>query len=180
MTATTATDPTHETSEPDRFWTTVNALEATPLVLTAMDWTFWKKSLELAAMRAWSDLGIVAPDEVVFVDDANQRVTASFLGRQAVNIDRVRWIMGSLPGTSGDDIERDLFGEVRDRIRNTRSFKALDRLAEVTGLLDGASRQTHGSTGMIDSAGHLGSDPPARIGAEANVPIGIEPLRGAQ
>ena len=116
MTATTATDPTHETSEPDRFWTTVNALEATPLVLTAMDWTFWKKSLELAAMRAWSDLGIVAPDEVVFVDDANQRVTASFLGRQAVNIDRVRWIMGSLPGTSGDDIERDLFGEVRPGI----------------------------------------------------------------
>ena len=110
------TDPTHETSEPDRFWTTVNALEATPLVLTAMDWTFWKKSLELAAMRAWSDLGIVAPDEVVFVDDANQRVTASFFGRQAVNIDRVRWIMGSLPGTSGDDIERDLFGEVRPGI----------------------------------------------------------------
>lgn len=110
------TDPTHETSEPDRFWTTVNALEATPLVLTAMDWTFWKNSLELAAMRAWSDLGIVAPDEVVFVDDANQRVTASFFGRQAVNIDRVRWIMGSLPGTSGDDIERDLFGEVRPGI----------------------------------------------------------------
>ena len=25
---TTPTDPTHETSEPDRFWTTVNALEA--------------------------------------------------------------------------------------------------------------------------------------------------------
>lgn len=107
------TDPTHEASEPDRFWTTVNALEATPLVLTAMDWTFWKKSLELAAMRAWCDLGIVSADEVVFVDDANQRVTASFFGRQAVNIDRVRWIMGSLPGTSGDDIERDLFGEVR-------------------------------------------------------------------
>lgn len=110
------TDPTHETSEPDRFWTTVNALEATPLVLTALDWTFWKKSLELAAMRAWSDLGIVSPDEVVFVDDANQRVTASFFGRQAVNIDRVRWIMGSLPGTSGDDLERDLFGEVRPGI----------------------------------------------------------------
>ncbi len=109
-------DPTHETSEPDRFWTTVNALEATPLVLTAIDWTFWKKSLELAAMRAWCDLGIVAPDEVVFIDDANHRVTASFFGRQAVNIDRVRWLMGSLPGTSGDDIERDIFGEVRPGI----------------------------------------------------------------
>lgn len=107
------TDPTHEASEPDRFWTTVNALEATPLVLTALDWTFWKQSLELAAMRAWCDLGIVAPEEVVFVDDANQRVTASFFGRQAVNVDRVRWLMGSLPGTSGDDIERDIFGEVR-------------------------------------------------------------------
>lgn len=112
----TYVDPTHETSEPDRFWTTVNALEATPLVLTALDWSFWKKSLELAAMRAWCDLGIVAPDEVVFVDDANQRVTASFYGRQAVNIDRVRWLMGSLPGSSGDDIERDLFGEVRPGI----------------------------------------------------------------
>ena len=111
-----STDPTHETSEPDRFWTTVNALEATPLVLTAMDWTFWKKSLELAALRGWADLGIVAPEEVVFVDDANQRVTASFFGRQAVNVDRVRWLMGSLPGTSGDDIERDIFGEARPGI----------------------------------------------------------------
>ena len=110
------TNPTHETSEPDRFWTTINALEATPLVLTAMGWSFWKKSLELAAMRAWADLGIVSPDEVVFVDDANQRVTASFYGRQAVNIDRVRWLMGSLPGTSGDDIERDIFGEARPGI----------------------------------------------------------------
>lgn len=110
------TDPTHETSDADRFWSTVNTLEATPLILTAMDWSFWKKSLELAAMRAWCDLGIVASDEVVFVDDANLRVTAAFFGRQAVNIDRVRWLMGSLPGTSGDDIERDLFGEVRPGI----------------------------------------------------------------
>src|ERR1044072_825195 len=103
------TDPTHETSEPDRYWSTVNGREATPLVMTALDWTFWKKSLELAAMRAWCDLGIVAPAEVVFVDDPNQRVTGSFFGRQAVNIDRVRFLMGCLPGTSGDDIERDIF-----------------------------------------------------------------------
>jgi pyruvate,water dikinase len=107
------TDPTHETSEPDRYWSTVNGREATPLVMTAMDWTFWKKSLELAAMRAWCDLGIVAPAEVVFVDDPNQRVTGSFFGRQAVNIDRVRWLMGCLPGTTGDDVERDIFGVVR-------------------------------------------------------------------
>ena len=107
------TDPTHETSEPDRYWSTVNGREATPLVMTAMDWTFWKKSLELAAMRAWCDLGIVAPAEIVFVDDPNQRVTGSFFGRQAVNIDRVRWLMGCLPGTTGDDVERDIFGVVR-------------------------------------------------------------------
>lgn len=106
-------DPTHETSEPDRYWSTVNGREAIPLVMTAMDWTFWKKSLELAAMRAWCDLGIVAPAEVVFVDDPNQRVTGSFFGRQAVNIDRVRWLMGCLPGTTGDDVERDIFGVVR-------------------------------------------------------------------
>ncbi|HET9769935.1 MAG TPA: PEP-utilizing enzyme [Acidimicrobiia bacterium] len=111
--STTLTDPTHETSEPDRYWSTVNGREATPLVMTALDWTFWKKSLELAAMRAWSDLGIVAPAEVVFVDDPNQRVTGSFFGRQAVNIDRVRWLMGCLPGTTGDDVERDIFGAVR-------------------------------------------------------------------
>lgn len=108
-----AIDPTHESSEPDRYWTTVNTLEATPLVLTAMGWSFWKRSLELGAMRAWADLGMVSPDEVVFVDDANQRVTASFFGRQAVNVDRARWLMGSLPGTTGDDIERDLLGGAR-------------------------------------------------------------------
>jgi hypothetical protein len=109
-------DPTHEISEPDRYWSTVNGREATPLVMTAMDWTFWKKSLELAAMRAWCDLGIVARSDVVFVDDPNQRVTGSFFGRQAVNIDRVRWLMGCLPGTTGDDVERDIFGVVRPGI----------------------------------------------------------------
>ncbi|MEM9608242.1 MAG: PEP-utilizing enzyme [Actinomycetota bacterium] len=158
-----ATDPTHETSEPDRFWSTVNALEATPLVLTALDWTFWKKSLELAAMRAWCDLGIVSPDEVVFVDDADQRVTAAFYGRQAVNIDRVRWLMGSLPGTSGDDIERDIFGEVRPGIVDPP--RKVSKLAMARGF-PRSLRRHHGEVADFRAAIEtwwrirVGDDPP--------------------
>ncbi|MGH8998549.1 MAG: PEP-utilizing enzyme, partial [Acidimicrobiia bacterium] len=135
-----ASDPTHETSEPGRYWSTVNTREATPLVMTAMDWTFWKKSLELAAMRAWCDLGIVAPAEVVFVDDANQRVTGTFFARQAVNIDRVRWLMGALPGTSGDDIERDIFGVARPGIVDPP--RTVSKLAMARGFPRGLARQS--------------------------------------
>ena len=110
------TDPTHEESGPDRFWTTINTLEATPLVLTAMDWSFWKQSLELATMRSFFDMGLVTSDQVGWSEDADGRTTASFFGRQSVNVDRGRWLMGSVPGTNGDEVEQALLGEVRPGI----------------------------------------------------------------
>ena len=110
------TDPTHEKSSPDRFWTTINTLEATPLVLTAMDWSFWKQSLELATMRSFYDMGLVTADQVGCSEEADSRTTAAFFGRQSVNVDRGRWLMGSVPGTNGDEVEQALLGEVRPGI----------------------------------------------------------------
>ena len=105
-------DPVHVTSEPDRFWTLANTGEVTPGILAALDWSIWD-NFELATRRAWCDLGIMRSDDVYLPDDPNLRQTSPFYGRHALNVDYVRTFMGSVPGASPNDFERDICGTVR-------------------------------------------------------------------
>jgi pyruvate,water dikinase len=124
-------------------------------------------------MRAWCDLGIVAPAEVVFVDDPNQRVTGSFFGRQAVNIDRVRWLMGCLPGTTGDDVERDIFGVVRPGVVDPP--RRVSKLAMARGFPRALRNQSADAQRL--RAAHYGwwrqgLDDPASVGSPAKRLLG--------
>ncbi|MBH0121097.1 peptidase [Rhodococcus sp. CX] len=105
-------DPVHVTSEPDRFWTLANTGEVTPGILAALDWSIWD-NFELATRRAWCDLGIMSSKDVYLPDDPNLRQTSPFYGRHALNVDYVRTFMGSVPGASPNDFERDICGTVR-------------------------------------------------------------------
>ncbi|WP_216892226.1 PEP-utilizing enzyme [Nocardia alni] len=105
-------DPVHGGSEPGRFWTLANTSEVTPGILAALDWSVWD-NFELAVRQAWCDLGIMRKTDVYLPSDPNLRQTFPFYGRHALNVDYVRNFMGSVPGASPNDFERDVCGTVR-------------------------------------------------------------------
>ncbi|MFZ2173186.1 MAG: peptidase, partial [Rhodococcus sp. (in: high G+C Gram-positive bacteria)] len=52
-------DPILGSTQADRCWTLTNVAEATPLVLTALEWDIWSESVELGARGAWHDFGFL-------------------------------------------------------------------------------------------------------------------------
>src|SRR5262249_42656678 len=74
-------------------------------------------------LGAFSDMGVIPEREVRFSDDADERITSLVSGRFCVNVDRVRRFADLMPGTSGDAMERDLFGYSREGIPSHRSFR---------------------------------------------------------
>ncbi|MDT5289417.1 MAG: pyruvate, water dikinase [Mycobacterium sp.] len=115
------TDPIRGRSEPDRMWTLTNVGEATPDILSPLCWSLWGGGVELASRAGIYDFGVLPRSALVVPDDPNQWATACFYGRQAMNVDRARELAGLLPGTTGDDFERDLLGSVRADANPTRS-----------------------------------------------------------
>lgn len=110
-------DPIRGESEPGRWWTLTNVSEATPLVLAPLEWSYWTRALEFGGRGAWCDFGLLRPSEVYQPLDQNERLTGCFFGRQAINIDRTREIIGIIPGRSTDDFERDVLGMVRPDLK---------------------------------------------------------------
>jgi pyruvate, water dikinase len=115
------TDPIRGSSEPDRMWTLTNVGEATPEILSPLCWSLWGGGVEFASRAGIYDFGVLRRSALVVPDDPNQWATSCFYGRQAMNVDRARELAGLLPGTSGDDFERDLLGSVRPDATPTKS-----------------------------------------------------------
>lgn len=143
-------DPVHGWSEPERFWTLANTSEVTPGILAALDWSVWD-NFELAVRQAWCDLGIMRRKEVFLPDDPNQRQTYVFYGRHALNVDYVRNFMGSIPGASPNDFERDICGTVRPGMPDERGSLGrlpaiLLRLPRAYGRTDKELRRLHEQT----------------------------------
>lgn len=106
-------DPIRGSSEPGRFWTVTNVAEVTPDLLSPLCWSVWEEPMELGFRRTMADFGVLSRREAVFPADRNERSSSCFYGRQAVNVDLTRQILGRLPGVTGDDFERDILGSVR-------------------------------------------------------------------
>ncbi|NKY87740.1 PEP-utilizing enzyme [Nocardia veterana] len=132
-------DPVHGTSESDRFWTLANTGEVTPGILAALDWSVWD-NFELAVRQAWFDLGIMRKSDVYLPSDPNLRQTFPFYGRHALNVDYVRTFMGSVPGASPNDFERDICGTVRPGMPDTKGSNR--RLPAMVRKLPSAYRRT--------------------------------------
>jgi pyruvate,water dikinase len=106
------TDPVHQQSDSQTMWTTVNYEEALPGVLTPLTWTFWNERMELAQRGGYVDLGVLPRSELRFPPRADDRFVGCFYGRFAGNMSTVHAVSDLIPGTSGDDVERHIFGEV--------------------------------------------------------------------
>ncbi|MGV0793616.1 PEP-utilizing enzyme [Mycolicibacterium sp. XJ1819] len=106
-------DNLHVESGPTTLWSRVNAAEAQPGVCTPLSWDFWDDTAERAMRGSWYDLGVLRASEVAQPKSVDERVWAAFYGRVALNVDFIRKMADRTPGTSGEEIERDILGSVR-------------------------------------------------------------------
>jgi phosphohistidine swiveling domain-containing protein len=114
-------DPLHDRSGPDTFWTTVNAAEAIPGVSTPLNWTWFGDSVERAFRWTFVDMGVLHPAATVVSASVDDRLWGCFYGRAAANLDTFRRLGDLTPGTSGDAIELQIFGTLRDGVESTPS-----------------------------------------------------------
>lgn len=109
------TDPLMHQTSADTFWTTVNAAEARPGVSTPLSQSFWGNAAELAARRAFCDMGVIPPS-MVKVGSADENISGVFYGRCAANVDVLRDIAERTPGMDGNSLELQFLGSVRDTV----------------------------------------------------------------
>jgi pyruvate,water dikinase len=107
------TDPLHDRSGPDTFWTTVNAAEALPGVSTPLNWSWFGDAVERAFRWTFVDLGVIHPAGTMVSASVDDRLWGVFYGRAAANLDTFRRLADLTPGTSGDALEQQIFGTVR-------------------------------------------------------------------
>jgi phosphohistidine swiveling domain-containing protein len=107
------TDPLHDRSGPDTFWTTVNAAEALPGTSTPLNWSWFGDSVERAFRWTFVDMGVIHPAATVVSASVDDRLWGVFYGRAAANLDTFRRLADLTPGTSGDALEQQIFGTVR-------------------------------------------------------------------
>src|SRR5260370_23324110 len=117
-TAVAVSNPTHETGGPHTAWSTVNTAENFPGVATPLGWTFWRDPLELALLGAFADLGVLRESDVRMADCVDDRFTTAMFGRFVGNVDQMRLISDRMPGASGSETERQIFGSVRPEVRD--------------------------------------------------------------
>ena len=114
-------NPLHDISGPNAYWSRTNAAESQPEVHKPLTWDFWKIAAERAMRGQAVDFGILPPREVDVPKDVNRRVWALFYGRVALNVDFFRRMMDLVPGASGADFERDYLGTVRPDVPSYKS-----------------------------------------------------------
>lgn len=117
-------DPTRGESDPNRCWTLTNMMEAVPDVMSPMCWSLWTPLCELASRRACYDLGLLPKRMIHQPIEPNHLMIAPFYGRQAINVDRLATVMGALPGTSRQQVERDMLGTARTNVPDDEAPRA--------------------------------------------------------
>jgi pyruvate,water dikinase len=134
-------DPLNLHSPSGVLWTRVNVSEAVPGVITPITWSFYGELLETSARLGFYDMGILPRRATACPTDVGDLMFGVFAGRFAANVGVVRTIMGSLPGVSGDDVERDMLGSIRDGVQDGDLGFRLPMIAlRMPGALLGARR----------------------------------------
>ncbi|GAA2777837.1 PEP-utilizing enzyme [Crossiella cryophila] len=112
-------------SGPDTAWTITNAAEAMPGVLTPLGASFWLPVCEIGLRSAFHDLGVLSAGQVRLPEQVDERISGVFAGRYAANLDVLRRMADLTPGTSGDAMERQLFGTARPGIPRANGLRRL-------------------------------------------------------
>ncbi|WP_182379403.1 PEP-utilizing enzyme [Nocardioides sp. WS12] len=114
---------------PAPFWTTVNASEALPGVVTPMTWSLFDSALEVGLRRSFHEVGVLHASELGVPTRPDRRFLDVFSGRVAINLDTWRATADKIPGTSGDALEQQMFGSAREDIPSLRSRRRYPHVA---------------------------------------------------
>jgi pyruvate,water dikinase len=149
-------DPLTDTSPPGVLWSRVNFVEAAPGVLVPANWSFYGRVMEIAGRRGFADLGVIPRSAIGYPAAISDRMFGIFHGYAAINVEVIRSIMGGLPGTNGDDVERDMLGSVREGVVDEGfGWRAPAVLAKAPGALLQLRR---GPAGVRRAAGRWWSE----------------------
>jgi phosphohistidine swiveling domain-containing protein/DNA-binding transcriptional ArsR family regulator len=114
-------NPIHrDACSPQVAWSTINAGEAIPGVVTPLTWSFFADATDRAIKQTFCDIGAMRRRQVRAELQPELRMWDVFYGRAAANLHMFRWIGDRMPGTSGDAIEEQIFGQVREGVRSER------------------------------------------------------------
>ena len=109
-------DPTHRMSGPDAHWTTTNAGEAFPGVVTPLSWTFLQDAAELVLRRPAHAVGALTAAEKDLPPPDAPRFIQAFYGRVAMQVDYFALLGDRLPGSTGREIVANTLGRVPDEL----------------------------------------------------------------
>ncbi|HEX6388099.1 MAG TPA: PEP-utilizing enzyme [Solirubrobacteraceae bacterium] len=104
-------------------WSTINAGEALPGVVTPLTWSLYGDGVERAMRGAFCDLGVLRQSEVTASPRPEDRLWDLFYGRSAANLNTFRSLADRMPGTNGDAIEEQIFGQVRPGVTNEPTYR---------------------------------------------------------
>ena len=126
----TEPNPIHCGACPDHVaWSTINAGEALPGVVTPLTWSFYGDAVERAMRGAFCDLGVLRPSEVRASPAPEDRLWDLFYGRAAGNLNTFRWLADRMPGTNGNAVEEQIFGQVRPGMENEPVYRRYPTIA---------------------------------------------------
>jgi phosphoenolpyruvate synthase/pyruvate phosphate dikinase len=124
-----AVNPLHNPGGPRTAWSVANTAENFPGVATPLGWSFWRDTHERSIRGAMADFGVMTEADVHTTDIADDRLSTVFFGRFTGNVDRLRWIADHMPGSSGSDIELQIFGSVRADVQDNPSRRRYPMIA---------------------------------------------------
>jgi pyruvate,water dikinase len=103
-------DPLHQDCSAPITWTTVNLAEAFPGVPTPLTWTVVGPVFEAMARAGWVMIGVMPRSYAAVSPNVEQRLMTIFHGRPAFSLDAWRLFGDSMPGTSAEAVETQIFG----------------------------------------------------------------------
>ncbi|MHB8694451.1 MAG: PEP-utilizing enzyme [Solirubrobacteraceae bacterium] len=109
-------DPLDSKSDAGLHWTRGNVGEAFPGVQTPLSWTVVAPAIEYGAREAAYAIGAFSAAERAVPAHCADRIVRIFRGRVAANVEYVTVVGDRLPGTSGQEVARSIFGYVPDDI----------------------------------------------------------------
>ncbi|ORV54520.1 hypothetical protein AWC05_18170 [Mycobacterium florentinum] len=116
--------PVNSRSGAQTAWSRVNFSEAIQGVQTPLSWTFWQLAMETAVRRGFGALGVLTRAEVPPPVSPDDRISAAFYGLPAGNLNTFHRIGQRMPGTDGDTVVQQMFGEPRGSVGARHSVVA--------------------------------------------------------
>ncbi|MCK9248044.1 MAG: PEP-utilizing enzyme [Solirubrobacteraceae bacterium] len=99
--------------DPGIAWSSGNASEALPGVVTPLTWSLFGDPIERAFKATFNDMGVLERERVTADERPETRLMALFYGRAAGNVETFRMLADRTPGNGGNAVEEQIFGRVR-------------------------------------------------------------------